>query len=55
MNLMVLALCCALSSAPTRGVVLIVADDLGARDLGCDGSKYHKTPNIDALAQSGAG
>ena len=54
MNLMVLALCCALSSAPTRGVVLIVADDLGARDLGCDGSKYHKTPNIDALAQSGA-
>jgi len=32
MNLMLLALCCALSGSPARGVVLIVADDLGARD-----------------------
>jgi arylsulfatase A-like enzyme len=54
MGLMMVALSCALFGAPARGVVLIVADDLGARDLGCDGSKYHKTPNLDALAKSGA-
>ncbi|HND53823.1 MAG TPA: sulfatase-like hydrolase/transferase, partial [Pirellulaceae bacterium] len=34
-------------------VVLIVADDLGASDLGCYGSKFHKTPRLDALAASG--
>jgi arylsulfatase A-like enzyme len=35
-------------------VVLIVADDLGYADLGCQGqSKDVKTPNIDALAASG--
>lgn len=35
-------------------VVLIVADDLGARDLGCYGSTFHKTPHLDALAKAGA-
>ncbi len=34
-------------------IVLILADDLGWRDLGCYGSTYHKTPNIDALARRG--
>jgi arylsulfatase A-like enzyme len=34
-------------------VVLIVADDLGWADLGCYGSKYHKTPNLDRLATQG--
>src|SRR5688500_3129516 len=34
-------------------VVLIVADDLGWADLGCYGSKYHKTPNLDRLAAEG--
>lgn len=34
-------------------VILIVADDLGGADLGCYGSKYHRTPNLDRLAQSG--
>ena len=34
-------------------VVLIVADDLGWADLGCYGSKYHKTPNLDRLAAAG--
>jgi arylsulfatase A len=34
-------------------VVLILADDLGWADLGCYGSKYHKTPNIDRLAAQG--
>lgn len=34
-------------------VVLIVADDLGWADLGSYGSKFHRTPNLDALASSG--
>jgi len=31
-------------------IILIVADDLGARDLGFTGSPYHKTPELDRLA-----
>ncbi len=34
-------------------VVLIVVDDLGWRDLGCQGSRYYQTPHIDALAAEG--
>jgi len=34
-------------------VILIVADDLGQRDLGCYGSTYHKTPNLDVFAKQG--
>lgn len=34
-------------------VVLIVADDLGWRDLSCQGSKFYATPNIDRLAAEG--
>jgi arylsulfatase A-like enzyme len=34
-------------------VVLILADDLGARDLGCFGSTYYETPNLDRLASRG--
>lgn len=34
-------------------ILLILADDLGAHDVGCFGSTYYKTPNIDALAKRG--
>jgi arylsulfatase A-like enzyme len=34
-------------------VLLILADDLGARDLGCFGSTYYETPNLDRLASRG--
>lgn len=34
-------------------VVLILIDDLGWNDLGCYGSDYYRTPNIDALAADG--
>ncbi|WP_136689190.1 sulfatase [Halorhabdus amylolytica] len=34
-------------------IVCIVADDLGWRDLGCYGSSFYETPNIDALARDG--
>ena len=45
------ALACVAADKPN--VVLIVADDLGWRDLGCYGSTFHKTPNIDQLAKDG--
>ncbi len=34
-------------------VVFILADDLGGRDIGCYGSTFHRTPNLDALAKRG--
>ena len=34
-------------------VVFILADDLGWTDLGCQGSKYYETPNIDRMAKDG--
>lgn len=34
-------------------VVLIYADDLGYGDVGCNGSTYIKTPQIDAIAAAG--
>lgn len=34
-------------------VILIVLDDFGWADLGCYGSKYHKTPHVDRLAADG--
>ena len=34
-------------------VILIVVDNLGWADLGCYGSKFHQTPNLDRMAQQG--
>src|SRR5687768_7685624 len=34
-------------------IILIVTDDLGAHDLGCYGSTFHRTPRLDELARSG--
>lgn len=33
--------------------VLVLVDDLGWMDLGCQGSRYYETPHIDALASQG--
>jgi len=42
------------SSANQRpNIVFVLADDLGWRDLGCYGSNFYETPNIDRLAQMG--
>lgn len=35
-------------------VIFILADDLGYKDLGCYGSTFYETPNIDKLAAKGA-
>ncbi len=43
-------------STPTPGnknIVFVLADDLGWKDLSCYGSTYHKTPNLDKMAQNG--
>ncbi len=34
-------------------IVFILIDDMGWTDLGCYGSKFHETPNIDRLAKQG--
>jgi arylsulfatase A-like enzyme len=34
-------------------VILILADDLGWKDLGCYGSDLYQSPNIDKLARDG--
>ena len=43
----------ALDAAPRAqpNVVLILADDLGAHDLGFPGSRFHETPQLDRLAR----
>jgi len=41
------------SLAKKPNIVLIVADDLGYRDLGCYGATKIKTPRIDKLASEG--
>ena len=36
-----------------KNILLIMADDMGAMELGCYGSELNLTPNFDALAESG--
>ena len=43
----------AVVAEPPTNVVLIVSDDLGHADLGCTGSVYYQTPNLDRLAAEG--
>ena len=40
-------------AAAKTNVVLILIDDLGWMDIGCYGSTYYQTPNIDRLAAEG--
>jgi arylsulfatase A-like enzyme len=40
-------------AADRPNVVFILIDDLGQRDLGCYGSTFYKTPNIDRMAKEG--
>ncbi len=38
---------------PKPNIVLILCDNLGYGDLGCYGSKLHRTPHVDGLAAQG--
>jgi arylsulfatase A-like enzyme len=44
----------AAADAPKPNVVVVFVDDLGWKDLGCYGSDFYETPNIDQLAGQGA-
>ena len=41
------------SATPKPNVIVILADDLGWKDLKCFGSDFYETPNIDGLAADG--
>ncbi len=54
--ILAVVLSCAWSTAPSRArpnVILFLADDLGAAELGCYGNREHRTPNLDRLAGRG--
>ena len=53
-TLLALFACAALHAADQKpNVILMLIDDMGWTDLGCYGSQYYKTPNIDKLAKDG--
>ena len=43
----------AAESSTKLNIVLFLIDDLGWMDIGCNGSKFYQTPNIDRLARDG--
>jgi arylsulfatase A len=43
----------AAGSAARPNILFILADDLGWRDLRCDGHAWHDTPHLDRLAREG--
>lgn len=45
--------CATLMAANKPNIILILADDLGWTDLGCYGSTFYETPNLDSLAKQG--
>jgi arylsulfatase A-like enzyme len=52
--LAVIAMCGSCFAASKPNIIVIVADDLGYADVGCQGqSKDVKTPNIDTIAANG--
>ena len=40
----------ALLEADKPNILFILADDLGIRDLSCEGSTFHETPHIDSVS-----
>ncbi len=41
------------TAAGKPNIIFILADDLGCAQIGCYGTDYYKTPNIDKLATNG--
>ena len=42
-----------LAQKSNPNILFILVDDLGWRDLGCYGSSFYETPNIDKLCAEG--
>jgi len=42
-----------LVATPLPNVIVILVDDMGWRDLSCQGSEFYETPHIDRLAAAG--
>ncbi len=40
-------------ASPPPNIIFVLVDDMGWTDLGCFGSTYYETPNIDRLASQG--
>ncbi|MFT6596328.1 MAG: arylsulfatase A-like enzyme, partial [Akkermansiaceae bacterium] len=40
-------------AAEKPNILFILADDLGIKDLAIEGSTFHETPHIDAIAKGG--
>ncbi|MEM9186157.1 MAG: sulfatase [Planctomycetota bacterium] len=51
-SLLILYVCAPAAAAPN--IVFFLVDDLGYADVGCFGSTFYETPNIDGLASTGA-
>ena len=51
--LVTVSISCRKNEVPLPNIVLIVADDLGWKDVGFMGSSYYETPNLDRLAREG--
>ena len=41
------------AAAPKPNFIFFLIDDLGRNDLGCYGSKFYRTPNLDRMASQG--
>ena len=42
------------AAVPTKpNFIFFLIDDLGRNDLGCYGSKFYRTPNLDRMAAEG--
>lgn len=50
--LLLLSLSASLLAEKKPNIVFFLVDDLGVRDLSCEGSSYYETPRIDQLAAS---
>ena len=44
---------CGQAAQPKPNIVFFLTDDFGICDLGCYGSTFYETPNVDALASDG--
>ena len=44
---------CSKQTVPPPNIIFFLVDDMGYSDVGCFGSDYYETPNIDKLADEG--